>query len=409
MDLELEPLPGMTRRPDWDLKSDAITPANTILSIPRWFQRKVFLIATASINDGNIYNNGLYQNCFILYRLAEAIGWLPIFVVNSKPKDLNGIPEFLRKCRIAQLEDILQQPVPVKVYLEVGMSISPNLRRHMKMLGARTCKLYLGNILNIDIETPMFLRGIHFSHHVIGEQDEIWVSPHYTQHAEYAAVLNHVEPVAGKSMRIAPYVWDPIFLTDDAKRNPQWRPRRDGEIPTVLVMEPNISFQKSALVPILIAEEWSRAHPDIPFNMVVLNGDRLLASGYFKANIEPNLTIAKKGYLKYGGRHSIIEVMNEYPHATAICSHFNNEYNYMVFEFLWAGFPVLHNCWAWRDFGYYYPEQDVEVGAKVLHEATMNHTDRLEAYKGHAKALAWRHSIYNPEIQKAWSDMLEGK
>jgi hypothetical protein len=405
MAASLESLPGMTRRTKGP--GDSVKPMCELVSLPADFSRNVILIATASISDSNIFNNGLYQNCFILYRLAEAIGWMPIFVVNEKPNKLSDIPELLRPCRVAQVEDILKTPLPVKVYLEVGMSIASNLRRFMKMLGARTCKLYLGNILNIDIETPIFFQGMNFAHHVIGEQDEIWTSPHYTMNAEYAACLNQVEPALNKTMRVAPYVWDPCILTDDGRRHVAWKPRKAGEKPCVIIMEPNISFQKTALIPILIAEEYARAHPEEEFDLVLLNSDRLIASGYFKANIEPCLTLAKNGRIKYAGRHDMVSIMKSYPNATAICHHVNNEFNYMVLEFLHAGYPVLHNAVAWKDFGYYYPENNTRDGSRILHEAIHSHTERLEAYKGHGRALAWRHSIYNPDVQTAWKELLE--
>ncbi len=401
---EIEALPGMTRRVAGP--ADNVHSMCSLTDIPPTFHRKIVLLATASISDSNIFNNGLYQNCWVIYRLAEAIGWLPIFVVNAKPKDLSGIPDIIKTCRISEIEDILKQPVAVGLYLEIGMSISSNLRRFMKMLGARCAKLYLGNILNIDVETPMFFPGMHFSHHVIGEQDEIWTSPHYGQHAEYAAALNQIEPDE-KTLRIAPYVWDSNILTDDGRRCFAWRPRRSDEKPCVIIMEPNISFQKTGVIPILIAEEYARTHPQVDFDLVVLNGDRLLASGYFKNTIEPSLTLAQKGRLKYAGRHDMVTVMKTYPHATAICYHLNNEFNYMVLEFMHAGFPVLHNCRAWSDFGYFYPDHDTTVGSKLLGETFAHHLDRLEAYKGHAKQLAWRHNIYNPDVQKAWKALLE--
>jgi hypothetical protein len=403
---ELELLPGMTRREDGP--TDALHPISSISTLKPLFQRNVLLLATASISDGNIFNNGLYQNCFLLYKLAEAIGWMPIFVVNSKPKSLDGIPELLRKCRIAEIEDILKAPLPVKVYLEVGMSISSNLRRFMRMLGARTCKLYLGNILNIDIETPMFLHGFMFSHHVIGEQDEIWTSPHYGQNAEYAACLNQVEPNAA-SMKIAPYVWDPCILTDDGRRHIQWRPRTPSEKPCIIIMEPNISFQKNAFIPLLIAEEYALANPEKDFEVIVINGDRLQASGHYKNTIEPCLSFALNRKISYLPRNDILSVMKTYPHATAICHHVNNEFNYMVLEFLYAGFPVLHNCKAWSEFGYFYPDNATHLGATQLATSFDFHQERIEAYKSHAQALVWRHSIYNPDVQQAWLQLLEAK
>jgi hypothetical protein len=397
-------LPGMTRRVPGP--AEAVEPATTLTTIPTGFQRKVIFIATAAISESNIFNNGLYQNCFILYRLAEAIGWFPVFIVNKKPTDLGGIPDFVRTCRMAEVEDVLKQPITIKVYVEVGMSISGNLRKYMKMLGARVCKLYLGNIVNIDIETPMFFSGMNFSHHVIGEQDQIWTSPHYGQNAEYAAALNQVEP-KHPSMRIAPYVWDPCIMTNDGKRNLQWKQRQANELPVFLIMEPNISFQKTSIIPLLLIEEWSLAHPEQNFKVIVLNGDRLCSTGYYKNTIEPCLSISKRGFIEYSGRHDMLTVMSTYPSAIPVCHQVTNEFNYMVLEFMHAGYPVLHNCDAWSKFGYYYPENDTVKGSKQLHEALNYHLERFETYKSHVKALVWRHSIYNPEIQTAWKMLLE--
>jgi hypothetical protein len=401
---ELGALPGMVRR--WISPADTAKPLLPLAELNPMVQRPVLLLATASIGESNIFNNGLYQNCFLLYRLAEAIGWMPIFVVNTKPKDLSEVPEILRSCRIAEVDDILSHPLSIKLYLEVGMSISSQLRRFMKMMGARTAKLYLGNIVNIDIETPMFFPGMNFAHHVVGEQDEIWTSPHYLMNMEYAAALNQVEPEAATA-KIAPYVWDSCIVTDDGRRHLAWKPRGAGEKPTFIIMEPNISFQKTGLIPLLIVEEMARANPTVDFEVIVLNGERLTASGYFATTIEPSLR-GCKGKIKYAGRHDMISIMKSYPNAYAICHHFNNEFNYMVLEFLHCGYPVLHNCEAWKEFGYYYAENDTAGGMKVLCEALNFHHERLESYKGHARTLFWRHSIYNPDVQKAWLELMNG-
>jgi hypothetical protein len=81
----------------------------------------------------------------------------------------------------------------------------------------------------------------------------------------------------------------------------------------------------------------------------------------------------------------------------------------MVLEFLYAGYPVLHNCRAWSNFGYFYADNDTTSAAKRLNEAVKHHRDNLELYKSHSRALAWRHSIYNPDVQRAWKNLLENK
>jgi hypothetical protein len=284
------------------------------------------------------------------------------------------------------------------------MSVDPSLRRLFRTAGAKVAKLYLGNILNIDTETPMFYPGMHFAHHVVGEIDEIWVSPHYKQHEEYAAVLNHVEPVPN-SMKIAPYVWDPCILTLDGTRNLRWRPRLPTETETFVILEPNISFQKSALIPIMIAERNYRMNKR-PLEVIVGNGDRLMKNPFFLETIFNNLELVKDNKITFSGRHDIPSIMRDYPHAIGICHQWNNQYNYMTLEYLIAGFPVIHNAPDWHDVGYFYKGHSVSEGAAALLRAQTYHATSLERYRSFAETLRWRHSPYNPEVQKAWQELL---
>jgi hypothetical protein len=397
-------MPGMTRlgkEPSSDVK-----PYKGLDSIPYLTQRPIVLLATATITDDNIFANGLFQNIFLFYRMFDAMGWIPILLVNSKPKNLEGIPDVLRICRVLGVEDLVRQPIPIKAYIEIGMSIDPGLRKFLKMIGAKVCKLYLGNILNIDIETPVFYPGMNFSHHVVGEMEEIWVSPHYAQHSEYASVLNHVDPGRGKPL-IAPYIWDPCILTDNENRKISWRPPQPGEVPKIIIMEPNISFQKSSLVPIMAMERWFRQHPDWNGEIHVFNGERMLNTPLFKESILPSLDLEKAGKLKMYGRKDILSILREFPSATFILHQWNNEYNYMLFELFWAGFPVLHNAQAWGSYGYCYKGSDLEAIGKLYTEVQDSHSQKQEAYRCHARVLAWKHSPYNPEIQKTWATLLE--
>jgi len=369
--------------------------------------RKIILIATATIQNESLFQNGLYQNIFILYKLFDSMGYAPILLVSDKPKDIQKVPEILRHVRMITVDEISRTPLPIHVYLEIGMSIDKAMRRIFRMGGAKVCKLYLGNILNIDIETPIFYNEMNFSHHVVGELDEIWVSPHYKQHDEYAAVLNDVKPNQ-ETMKIAPYVWDPCVLTLNGTRNFKWRPRQANELETFLIMEPNISFQKASLLPILIAERNYRANKR-NLRVIVGNGERLLANPFFTKTIMPTLELAKDKKIQFSGRHTITNIMNEYPYATAICHQWNNQYNYMALEFATSGFPFVHNAPDWRDMGYYYEGHNIDNAVRALDEAITRHQDNLEAYKCGAECVKWRHSPYNPEVQTAWRKLLEYK
>jgi hypothetical protein len=296
-------------------------------------------------------------------------------------------------------EDVISSLMPVHLLVEIAMSLDAGFRKQLRALGGRVARLYLGNILNIDIETPIFYTPMYFAHHVLEEIDEVWVSPHYKQHHEYAGLLNNVKPA-----KIAPYVWDPIILTLGGTRSFKWKPRLPGEIPVIVILEPNISFQKCSLIPLMIVERWYRTSKQ-DVKVILGNSEKFQGNMYFMKTILPTLELYKNKKLTLSGRHSISSIMTDYPSAFAIGNHWNNEYNYMTLEYLSAGFPVIHNASDWSDAGYYY--STIVEGVKQLQSAIEFHDSRLETYQGGASALQWRHSPYNPEVQKAWLTLLE--
>jgi hypothetical protein len=105
-------------------------------------------------------------------------------------------------------------------------------------------------------------------------------------------------------------------------------------------------------------------------------------------------------------RTSIVEALKKWPTALFVAHQYNNEYNYMALEHFWGGFPLVHNCGTWGEFGYYYKGNDIEAGAKQLEAAHTSHLEKLEAYKAHAQVLAWRYSPYNPENHRRWNELL---
>ena len=384
-----------------------ISPSVVLSNIQPVKDRKVVLLATATITNDNLFSNGLFQNVYVLYKMFDAMGYAPVLVVNEKPKELDKIPTMMHVCRLMVTEEILKRPIPVIALIEIGMSIDPLLREFVKMCGGKLVKVYLGNILNIDIETPMFYPGMHFAHHVIEKIDKIWVSPHYGQHAEYAAYLNHVVPPKNLEDMIAPYVWDPAIFTRDGEEVLRWRPRGKEEDDVILIMEPNISFQKASLVPLLIVERWYRANGRRwKGKVIVFNGQRIKDTPHFSKCIEPTLDLFTDGRIEYMERTSIVDAVKKWPTALFVAHQYNNEYNYMALEHFWGGFPLVHNCGTWGEFGYYYKGNDIEAAARQLGMAHTSHAEKLEAYRAHAQVLAWRHSPYNPENHRRWKELL---
>jgi len=400
----LDDFPGMTRYKEDGARAAGCVPHAQLSQIANLLERKTVLLATAVITEETLFNNGLFQNIYVLYRMFESMGWLPLLIVNKKPDTMEKVPSYMKDLRLISIQDIAQKPIPVKMYIEIGMSVDSHMRKYLKMCGARICKLYLGNILNIDVETPIFYPNMHFAHHVIGDLDEIWVSPHYTQHAEYARALNHVD-IDKKEPVVVPYVWDSQILTNNGQRNFSWRSPSSAAEDTFLVLEPNISFQKCSLVPLMIIETWFRRNPTWKGDVVVVNGERLMLIPFFRETVWKNLELVKAGRVKMKGRMDILTILNTYPSAIPVCHQWNNEYNYMVLEYFSTGYPVLHNANDWAPYGYYYKNSDLQAASELIDKIRESHRNNSEIYKAHAKALLWRHSPYNPEVQKRWEEI----
>ena len=402
----LNDFPGMVRYNDDGSRAKlSVTPYANIANLDDVIKRKTVLLATAVITEENLFSNGLFQNIYVLYRMFESMGCLPLLVVNKRPEDMEKVPYYMKNLRLISVDELCRSPIPINIYIEIGMSVDSSMRSFLKRCGARICKLYLGNILNIDIETPIYYPSMYFAHHVIGDLDEIWVSPHYTQHAEYARALNHVD-LDKKEPIVVPYVWDSQILTRDGQRNFRWQPAAKVEDDVFLIVEPNISFQKTSLMPLMIIEAWFRRNPEWKGEVVIVNGERLMLIPFFRETILKNLELMKAGRINFKGRLDILTILNTYPSAIPICHQWNNEYNYMTLEYFNSGYPVLHNSSDWSNYGYYYKNSDIQAGSQLIDKIRTSHFENYEVYRAHARALTWRHSPHNPEVQNRWAEIV---
>jgi hypothetical protein len=158
-------------------------------------------------------------------------------------------------------------------------------------------------------------------------------------------------------------------------------------------------------VPLLIVERLYRTYKQ-DCKVIIGNSERLQANPFFTKTILPTLELYKNHCLVFSGRNTITSIMNDYPSCIAVAHQWNNQYNYMTLEYLTAGFPVIHNAPDWSDVGYYYPGHDLSEGEAALLRSQVQHSGGLERYKSGAEVLRWRHSPYNPDMQKAWFELL---
>jgi hypothetical protein len=355
-------------------------------------KRPVILLASALITQEIIFNNGLFQNILVLYNMFESMGYDVYLLAERKGDGIDGYKTILP-------EEIIRNPLQLHTFIEIGMSVSATFRTYLRENGAKLVKLYLGNVVNIDIESVHMTPGLDFPHHVTGDMDEIWTSPHYGQNLDYITVINRLRPNQGK---IAPYVWDRCFINNRIK---EWIPPVSWQHMDIVITEPNISFQKVFVLPLLLVEAFAEKNPEWKGHVYVMNSSRIKGNVHVMKTVLPSLKIFPRISLE--DRRNIVSLTTVYNNTLFIGHQFNNDFNYMTLELLLAGFPVLHNSSAWSKFGYYWTPDRWDESLNTLKEAMQFHTRRLTTYKTHAEQLAWAHSIHNPEIRERWAKLLE--
>lgn len=391
-------LPGNTIYPPKETSDLVLTPL--IMSTS---QRLSVVLASNEITDDTVFLNGLTQNIVILYDLFESMGYDAYIYENVGTGSSNKHP-FLAKYRKINTDHLVKQGMKnVLAFIEIGMSIDELTRGYLRSIGTKIVKLYLGNIINIDIENIHCYSSAFFHHHIVGEIDETWTSPHYYQHIDYASVINRTSIEKGK---IAPYVWDPCFIDTYTKKSLKWKPALDWRTTDIVIMDPNISFQKFSFYSILLAEAMSRSNTEWKGRVHVINGDRMKLSSNAMRHFLSRLTLYEKGRIVLHDRKKIHEIMTEYPSAVFITHQWNNEYNYSTLELMYYDYPILHNAEGWSNFGYYYSINNWTNAITKLREVMEHHSRLLPIYKTHTHNLIWKHSIHNPEIRRRWSELL---
>ena len=372
----------------------------TCLPLTLSVQKPIVIFGINDINEKMLFQNGLTQNVIMLYDLFECLGYQS-YLLQHTPEASTMMCSY----RTISLQNVVKQSMKISLFIEVGVSLDTITRQYLRSIHAKIIKLYLGNILNIDIETVhYFSNKVFFHHHVVGDTDEIWTSPHYAQHVEYAAVINRT-PI--QKSRIVPYVWDPKCLTYYGKKETMnWVAPSDWTIQDIVISDPSISFQKCTFYSLLLAEAFSTQFPEWKGHVHLINGDRMKLSSHAINNILPSLTLQQSQRITFHSRKKIHTIMEDHRNACFITHQWNNAYNYMTLELMHCNYPILHNSDGWESYGYHYSINKWDAAIQTLYLALTCHKDNINRYQTHSAQLTWKHSIHHPDIQETWRTIL---
>ena len=327
-------------------------------------------------SDVGLFSNGTVQNAYFIYMVYSSLGykcdmlcWNPEY----KKIDYKDIP-----VRTISEDETKFKPQQYKLIITVGTGITEKIYKNCKKHKVYVAGFICGNLLCMNLEKWILEKPAPSA---IGKDrpvDSLWVIGAF----EY--MKTDVELMRGVKARMVPHLWSPCLLEDhtvnkfkkqasDLMYNSATRGTKKIDI---IVLESNINFVKTALVPVMAAEKFHIDNPDILNQVFVFNFPMQSKDAAYIVN---NLTIKDK-VRKFKSLH-IAEVLLHFNKADTMpifVSHqMYTHWNYLYYELMYYGYPMVHNSNLLKDYCYQYNEFDIATCADKIKEAALNHNSNV--------------------------------
>ena len=358
--------------------------------------------------SNNFWSNGLNQNVKFLYDIFCKLGHEVYYITNNHPNE-----KFSFKHKYMFLSDVIADAEEkFDVFICAGFTVSHSDLKKLKLRNSKTnlILLQLGNLVMFDmrdvVQPPA---GENFSFNPVetGELfDAIWISPHHEFGSEYIKVA-----CGNENVKVAPYVWDPFFIQEKIKsfqnkgQSPFFDPRL---INKVQIFESNTLVNKNFLIPFCIAHKATKMFPGSISGVNIFCTERQRKSQHFKAFMNKFSSVKEKDFVYFNNRWCTLDALSKF--GGVIVSHqYDNDLNYAHFEALYMGIPLVHNSKTLMNEGYYYPDFNVDLGAKQLYNAILNHESVHNEYMQRGREFVAKYSPFQASTLNQYQLLLENK
>ncbi|HLI65253.1 MAG TPA: DUF2827 family protein [Caulobacteraceae bacterium] len=346
--------------------------------------------------DGSLalFENGLRQNVLFLYLLFKASpNCRRVWLLNHGDGDTPDVPANLGIAAdaIVRTADVIDE---LDYVVGLGAAID---RETVTALKAKGCKIICykgGNGAVISMEAivakpqPRPDAELYFDHDYY---DAIWMTPQHIHTYRGWCELIYRCPVYE-----VPQVWAPLLIeTADAEVRKRFGFKPISDAWRIGVLDPNITVMKTSHMPMLVCEAAYRRRPDAFRAMYISNGWPYREDPHFRS-FAVSLEASKAGVMTIEPRFVSSHFLAN--HCDAVVTHqWENGLNYLYYEVLYGGYPLIHNSEFLRDYGYYYKDFDADSGAAALLDAHDHHAERLDDYRKKAGELLARVAPTSPK------------
>lgn len=315
-----------------------------------------------------------------------------------KPEDFGSgmlLDQYLED--IVHLKDVLDE---VDLLVEMTSNIGVDHAEAVRKRGGKLVSYKFGNDYVMSVESCSF--GAHegwVPHPNNIKFDELWTN---AQHVN--TCLSYFQHLYKAPVAILPHLWAPTFIEEAIQRSSEaaqgWPYKGRGAKAVVTMFEPNINIVKSSIIPFYAAAKFYEDHPDQVSNIFMLNTLRLAKSPLF-TRLVANTKAGQDNIASAEPRHPFANFMGKYG-GIVLCHQWENGLNYIYYDALYGGFPLVHNSPFLKDVGYYYEGFDIDDGARALQRAWETHDENLEEYKAKVHDFLSTVSPFNEDVIAAY-------
>ena len=338
------------------------------------------------VRKGNqsLWENGIFQNCLFLAQLLQRSPRVSevFLVAGGGGGDEADAMAFLKESPVPviNMDAAMHQ---LDLMIEMSAQLSKEWMIAFKETGRKVVSMRVGNDYVIDIERMVFDKP-HGLLITGAPYDEVWTLPEYVNTCVPYFASTFRAPV-----RIVPHLWSPQLLERAISEGSEvgtgepfgYQPGRKRW--RMGMFEPNVCMVKTSHIPMLVCEAAHRAQPDITERVQVYNTVHLKEDPVFNG-FANSLNIVRHGIASFEGRFPIWYLLSK--QTDAVISHqWENAQNYVYYEALYGGYPLIHNSHLIAGCGYRYHGFDCEEGGKVLCDAFAGHDENLAQYRAQAR------------------------
>lgn len=360
--------------------------------------RRLKVGVTIFIRNGqqSLWENGIFQNCFFMMMLLNRSPVVELaYLVNGGDGKVEEASAFLALAP-APVIDLDTAMNELDVIIELSAQLNPDWARGFRAKGGRVIGMRVANDYVIDVERMIFNRPQGML--VAGTPyDMIWTLPAFER-----TCFDYYKTTLRAPVRSMQHLWSPVLLEHSVQAlSPA---RTFGYVPgrkrwRLAIFEPNICMVKTSHIPMLAADLAHRQNPGLIEYLRVYNTLHLKEHATF-VGFARSLDLVSHGIATFEARFATYEVMAVQADAI-VAHHWENGQNYLYYEALYGGYPLIHNSKFIGTCGYFYPDFDCKEGALALCQAYAEHDERLSDYRRNAQAFL---STLDPESERNVAD-----